>query len=198
MGVERGDIVTIYMPQIPELPIAMLACAKIGAAHSVVYGGFSVEALAERIADANSRVLVTADGGYRRGSPSDLKGIANEAMIIMDENRMVEAIDLRPNDWRLREQMGVLRTSDTERYLGADQFDTSTELIKQQIENGADCISLRKQQLTYRESLLNDALNNCDDVFECNTTYLTQELEFVEERLAHINAGKSTAFCSGD
>ena len=124
--------------------------------------------------------------------------IANEAMIIMDENRMVEAIDLRPNDWRLREQMGVLRTSDTERYLGADQFDTSTELIKQQIENGADCISLRKQQLTYRESLLNDALNNCDDVFECNTTYLTQELEFVEERLAHINAGKSTAFCSGD
>lgn len=80
MGVSKGDIVTIYMPQIPELAIAMLACAKIGAAHSVVYGGFSVEALAERIADANSRVLITADGGYRRGNPTDLKKIANEAM----------------------------------------------------------------------------------------------------------------------
>ena len=80
MGVQKGDIVTIYMPQIPELAIAMLSCAKIGAAHSVVYGGFSYEALAERIEDANSRVLVTADGGFRRGSPTDLKGIANEAM----------------------------------------------------------------------------------------------------------------------
>jgi acetyl-CoA synthetase len=80
MGVKKGDIVTIYMPQIPELAIAMLACAKIGAAHSVVYGGFSVEALAERIEDAESRVLVTADGGWRRGKPTDLKGIANEAM----------------------------------------------------------------------------------------------------------------------
>ena len=80
MGVRKGDIVTIYMPQIPELVIAMLACAKIGAAHSVVYGGFSVEALAERIADADSRVLVTADGGWRRGKITDLKSIANEAM----------------------------------------------------------------------------------------------------------------------
>jgi len=80
MGVKKGEIVTIYMPQIPELAIAMLACAKIGAAHSVVYGGFSVEALAERIEDANSRVLVTADGGFRRGSPTNLKEIANEAM----------------------------------------------------------------------------------------------------------------------
>ncbi len=80
MGVRKGDIVTIYMPQIPELPIAMLACAKIGAAHSVVYGGFSVEALAERIQDAQSRVLVTADGGWRRGKITDLKGLANEAM----------------------------------------------------------------------------------------------------------------------
>jgi acetyl-CoA synthetase len=80
MGVRKGDIVTIYMPQVPELPIAMLACAKIGAAHSVVYGGFSVEALAARIEDAKSRVLITADGGFRRGKVTDLKGIANEAM----------------------------------------------------------------------------------------------------------------------
>ncbi|NOY36556.1 MAG: acetate--CoA ligase [Chlorobi bacterium] len=80
MGVKKGEIVTLYMPQIPELIIAMLACAKIGAVHSVVYGGFSVEALAERIEDANSRVLITADGGFRRGKPTRLKEIANEAM----------------------------------------------------------------------------------------------------------------------
>jgi len=80
MGVKKGDIVTIYMPQIPELAFAMLACAKIGAAHSVVYGGFSVEALAERIMDADSHVLLTADGGWRRGKIIDLKIIANEAM----------------------------------------------------------------------------------------------------------------------
>ena len=80
MGVRKGDIVTIYMPQIPELVFAMLACAKIGAAHSVVYGGFSIEALAERINFAGSRVLITADGGFRRGKPTNLKEIANEAM----------------------------------------------------------------------------------------------------------------------
>ncbi len=80
MGVKKGEIVTIYMPQIPELAITMLACVKIGAAHSVVYGGFSVEALADRISNANSRVLVTADGGWRRGKVTDLKSIANDAM----------------------------------------------------------------------------------------------------------------------
>ncbi len=80
MGVKKGDIVTIYMPQIPELAFAMLACAKIGAAHSVVYAGFSVEALHGRIEDAQSRVLLTADGGYRRGKVIDLKVIANAAM----------------------------------------------------------------------------------------------------------------------
>jgi acetyl-CoA synthetase len=80
MGVKHGDIVTIYMPRIPEMVIAMLATAKIGAAHSVVYGGFSVEALAERIEDAQSRVLITADGGWLRGKTIGLKDIADEAM----------------------------------------------------------------------------------------------------------------------
>jgi acetyl-CoA synthetase len=80
MGVKKGDIVTIYLPRLPEQVIAMLACAKIGAVHSVVYGGFSVEALAERIEDAHSRVLVTADGGWLRGKIVALKGIADEAM----------------------------------------------------------------------------------------------------------------------
>ncbi len=80
MGVHKGDIVTIYLPRIPELEFAMLACAKIGAAHSVVYGGFSVEALAGRIEDAQSRVLITADGGWMRGKTVGLKDIADEAM----------------------------------------------------------------------------------------------------------------------
>jgi len=80
LGVRKGDIVTIYLPRIPEQVFAMLACAKIGAAHSVVYGGFSVEALAERIQDAKSRVLITADGGWLRGKIVPLKQIADEAM----------------------------------------------------------------------------------------------------------------------
>ncbi len=80
MGVHKGDIVTIYMPQIPEQIFAMLACAKIGAAHSVVYGGFSHEALAERINAAHSRVVITADGGFRRGKATKLKEIVNQAM----------------------------------------------------------------------------------------------------------------------
>lgn len=80
MGVQRGDRVTIYMPRIPELMMAMLATAKVGAVHSVVYGGFSVEALAERIEDSESRVLITADGGYLRGKVVPLKQIADEAL----------------------------------------------------------------------------------------------------------------------
>jgi acetyl-CoA synthetase len=80
MGVRKGDIVTIYLPRIPEQVIAMLACAKIGAVHSVVYGGFSVEALAERIQDAQSRLLITADGGTMRGKIVCLKEIADEAI----------------------------------------------------------------------------------------------------------------------
>lgn len=80
MGVQKGDRVTIYMPRIPELMMAMLATAKIGAVHSVVYGGFSVEALAERIENSESRVLITADGGYLRGKIVPLKEIADEAL----------------------------------------------------------------------------------------------------------------------
>ena len=67
LGVGKGDRVAIYMPMIPELPVAMLACARIGAPHSVVFGGFSADSLADRINDAECKVLVTADGGFRRG-----------------------------------------------------------------------------------------------------------------------------------
>ncbi len=80
MGVKKGDTVTIYMGRVPELMIAMLACAKVGAMHSVVYGGFSDQALADRIADAKSKVLVTCDGAWLRGKIIKLKDIADEAV----------------------------------------------------------------------------------------------------------------------
>jgi acetyl-CoA synthetase len=79
-GVKKGDRVTIYMPMVPELPIAMLACARIGAPHSVVFGGFAPEALRDRIHDAESRVLITADGGFRRGGIVPLKKNVDEAL----------------------------------------------------------------------------------------------------------------------
>ena len=80
LGVTRGDRVALYMPMIPELAIAMLACARIGAVHSVVFGGFSAESLRDRINDAQASVLVTADGGYRRGQIVPLKQMADEAL----------------------------------------------------------------------------------------------------------------------
>ncbi len=79
LGVRRGDRVTIYMPMIPELPIAMLACARIGAVHSVIFGGFSAKAIHDRVEDAESEVIVTADGGYRRGNIVPLKRTVDEA-----------------------------------------------------------------------------------------------------------------------
>ncbi|QRN81726.1 MAG: acetate--CoA ligase, partial [Nocardiopsis sp. BM-2018] len=80
LGVERGDRINIYLPMIPEAAVAMLACARIGAAHSVVFGGFSSQALADRINDAEAKVLITADGGYRRGEVFPLKPAADEAI----------------------------------------------------------------------------------------------------------------------
>ncbi len=80
LGVKTGDRVAIYLPMIPEAVIAMLACARIGAAHSVVFGGFSAEALYSRIIDADATAVITADGGYRRGKPSALKPAVDDAL----------------------------------------------------------------------------------------------------------------------
>ncbi|MGZ5292805.1 MAG: acetate--CoA ligase [Actinomycetota bacterium] len=80
LGVEKGDRVAIYLGMIPELPVAMLACARIGAAHSVVFGGFSAESLKDRIIDAEAKILITSDGGYRRGQVVPLKANADEAV----------------------------------------------------------------------------------------------------------------------
>ncbi|GAA3386845.1 acetate--CoA ligase [Cryptosporangium minutisporangium] len=80
LGVRPGDRVMIYLPMIPEAAVAMLACARLGAAHSVVFGGFSADSLRNRIDDAQAKVVITADGGYRRGKPSALKPAADEAI----------------------------------------------------------------------------------------------------------------------
>lgn len=80
LGIEKGDRVSIYMPMVPELAIAMLACARIGAIHSVIFGGFSAEAIADRNNDAQAKLLITADGGWRRGKLLTLKQTADEAL----------------------------------------------------------------------------------------------------------------------
>ncbi len=102
-GVKKGDRITIYMPMIPEVAIAMLACARIGAPHSVIFGGFSPEAVRDRILDADSTLVITADGGYRRGSVVPLKKNADEALracpgvkTVIVVKRTGQAIDMQP------------------------------------------------------------------------------------------------------
>ncbi|PYS86275.1 MAG: acetyl-coenzyme A synthetase, partial [Acidobacteria bacterium] len=80
LGVETGDRVALYMPLIPELAIAMLACARIGATHTVIFGGFSADAISDRVNDCGCKVIVTADGGYRRGKEIKLKPVVDEAV----------------------------------------------------------------------------------------------------------------------
>src|SRR5512134_3599786 len=80
LGIERVDRLAIYRPMVPEASISILACARIGAVHSVVFGGFSAEALRDRINDAQAVALITADGGYRRGQVLPLKRFADEAL----------------------------------------------------------------------------------------------------------------------
>ncbi|NUN47498.1 MAG: acetate--CoA ligase [Candidatus Brocadiae bacterium] len=89
LGVKKGDRVTLYMPLIPELAIAMLACARIGAAHSVIFGGFTSQAIADRVEDAESGVLITADGGWRRGGIVPLKANVDDALTKTDKVKKV-------------------------------------------------------------------------------------------------------------
>jgi acetyl-CoA synthetase len=89
LGVAKGDRVAVYLPMIPELPVAMLACARIGAPHSVVFGGFSSDSLRDRINDAEAKVLVTADGGFRRGKAIPLK---HNAVVALDETPSIQTV----------------------------------------------------------------------------------------------------------
>jgi acetyl-CoA synthetase len=98
LGIRKGDRVALYLPLIPELAIAMLACARLGAVHSVIFGGFSAEALCDRINDAQASVLVTADGGYRRGQIVPLKQTADAALKDTPSIRHVVIVQRQPND----------------------------------------------------------------------------------------------------
>jgi acetyl-CoA synthetase len=89
LGVKAGDRVAIYLPMIPEAVVAMLACARIGAPHTVVFGGFSADALSSRILDCGVEIVITADGGYRRGAPSPLKPAVDEALLSCPDVRNV-------------------------------------------------------------------------------------------------------------
>jgi acetyl-CoA synthetase len=89
LGVAKGDRLALYMPMVPELAVAMLACTRIGAPHSIVFGGFSAEALRDRIIDAGAKLVITADGGFRRGEPHALKPAVDEALEGCDVEKVV-------------------------------------------------------------------------------------------------------------
>jgi acetyl-CoA synthetase len=112
MGVKKGDRITLYLPMIPELPISMLACARIGATHTVVFSGFSSSSLRDRIIDSKSKIVITSDGGYRRGSIVELKKVVDDA--IMDCNfvehvivleHVKNKISIKPRDEKWSELM---------------------------------------------------------------------------------------------
>jgi acetyl-CoA synthetase len=98
LGVTAGDRVAIYLPMIPEAVVSMLACARLGAVHMVVFGGFSPDALASRITDADAKVVITADGGYRRGAPSALKPNVDEALTKAEGVRSVLVVKRTEQD----------------------------------------------------------------------------------------------------
>ncbi|MEP7271500.1 MAG: acetate--CoA ligase [Acidobacteriota bacterium] len=98
LGVEKGDRVAIYMPMVPELPVAMLACARLGATHSIVFGGFSAEALKDRINDADAKAVITADGGFRRGTIVELKPAVDRALADCPSVRHVVVLRRARND----------------------------------------------------------------------------------------------------
>ncbi|HEU5266227.1 MAG TPA: acetate--CoA ligase [Jatrophihabitans sp.] len=98
LGVRTGDRVAIYLPMIPETVVAMLACARIGAPHTVVFGGFSSSALSDRIIDCDARVVITADGGYRRGAPAALKPAVDEALLKCPDVRSVVVVKRTEQD----------------------------------------------------------------------------------------------------
>ena len=110
LGVKKGDRITIYLPMIPELPISMLACARIGAIHSVVFSGFSSNSLKDRINDSKSKIVITADGGYRRGVIVKLKDVVDEAIkelecvenvIVVERTKNKVSINSKDKLWNL-------------------------------------------------------------------------------------------------
>ena len=118
LGVKKGDRVTIYLPMVPELPIAMLACARIGATHTVIFSGFSAASIKDRMVDSHSKIIITADGGYRRGKTVPLKDIVDDAISELDFvehvivlERTGNKISMTPKDKRWVELMDAASDS---------------------------------------------------------------------------------------
>ncbi|MFB6232907.1 MAG: acetate--CoA ligase [Haloarculaceae archaeon] len=133
LGVEEDDVVTMYMPMIPELPVAMLACARIGAPHSVVFAGFSADALATRMNAADSEYLVTCDGYYRRGDPLDHLDKANEGLAGVDHATDTVVVDRLPDS----DSFGHDRTDSQHSYadLVADHEGATVEPVARNAED---------------------------------------------------------------
>src|SRR5699024_4550316 len=108
LGVKTGDRVAIYMPMIPETVFAMLACARLGAPHTVIFGGFSASAIADRVKDCGVEFVITADGGYRKGKASGLKSVVDEAMVDCPEVRNVLVVQRTGQDVDLKEGRDLL------------------------------------------------------------------------------------------
>ena len=107
LGVKKGDVVTIYMPMVPELAVAMLACARIGAVHSIIFGGFSASAIRDRVEDGQSKIIITADGGWRRGKVVPLKDNVDEALTLTDLVEKVVVLERCLNDIHMVEGRDV-------------------------------------------------------------------------------------------
>ncbi|MPY86246.1 MAG: AMP-binding protein, partial [Actinophytocola sp.] len=103
LGLEKGDRVAIYMGMIPELPVAMLACARLGLVHSVIFGGFSSDAISDRVLDADARVLITSDGAWRGGKVVPLKANADVAVARTPDLAKVVVVRRTENDIHMEE-----------------------------------------------------------------------------------------------
>jgi len=101
LGVQKGDRITIYLPMVPELPISMLACSRIGATHTVIFSGFSSSSLKDRIDDSKSKIVITADGGYRRGTVVKLKEVVDDAIKDLDFVQNVIVLERTKNKIQL-------------------------------------------------------------------------------------------------
>jgi acetyl-CoA synthetase len=137
LGVKKGDRVAIYLPMVPEAAIAMLACARIGAIHSVVFGGFSPDALADRINDAEAKLLITADGGHRRGSIVPLKANADKAL---ERTPSIEKVVV------VARGTGVTRELDVRMEPGRDHWYHD---LMRDVEGGVECEPMDAEDLLY-------------------------------------------------
>lgn len=130
LGVQKGDRVTIYLPMVPELPISMLACARIGATHTVVFSGFSASSLRDRIEDSKSKIVVTADGGYRRGKVVELKPVVDDAISGFDfvENVIVLERTKTPFSKTSKDKMWTELMNESSESCDAEKLDSAHPL----------------------------------------------------------------------